>query len=595
MENSPSTVATAESFFDGSTLQLIGYKILTLLLCVVTLGLAFPWTLCMLQGWETRHTVIRGRRLKFDGTGGQLFGRFLLWVLLTVVTLGIYGFFLGLNVKKWTVKHTLYADSPRNWESEFTGGIGGYIGIHFLALLLTVLTLGLGAPWAKAMLLRWEAGHTRIGGACLSFDGTGGQLLGKYLLLIILTPLTLGIYALCFPVSYAKWLVKHTDSPGRPSPGQERSESGGEPGEVQPESTPASGGGKILPVLFCVLGAAALFFLAPILLNRLRYIIYRIPLAHNIPVVDYWLHSVRVIPASDPPASAAPSSGTDSIQSLDGLWGSYENEGGELYYILRYFDSDGTYAKRAKYCDFLSYEPGENAYDQWGSYSLNGDKLTVTIYQTIYPDSSSLDDSEFAEWTYTIQIEGDALTILDGLDSSPVDCAKLPEPQHVPEADYTQSIVGSWGSWHLYTHEYTGEPYLEGTVLTFTADGGYSFWSGECSDPSPSGTVYHDGEYWNVAGGSGTVYDDGGASGTVYYDGEYWNVALGYGHGGDYSLNGDELTTNSYLDSYGDEEASIYTDVDIIKIEGDMLYFRDVFGEFGGGYERGKPGTFPED
>lgn len=200
------------SYFDGSTWELIGYKILTVIVCTITLGIAYPWMLCMVKGWETGHTVINGRRLKFNGHGHQLIGKYLLWVFLTVITLGIYGIWFGLGMKKWVVKHTVYADEEKTVDSYFSGGAGGYFGIHILSFMLTFFTLGFGKAWAEVMVLKWEAGHTHIGGSPLEFGGKGGQLFVKYLLLIILTPLTLGIYALCFTVIYMKWQVKNTDA-----------------------------------------------------------------------------------------------------------------------------------------------------------------------------------------------------------------------------------------------------------------------------------------------------------------------------------------------------------------------------------------------
>lgn len=201
-----------ESYFDGSTLQLIGYRILSFIVCAVTLGIAYPWMLCLVQGWETRHTVIHGRRLKFNGHGHQLIGKYLLWVLLTVITFGIYGIWFGLGMKKWIVKHTFYADEESSVDSYFSGGAAGYFGIHIISFILTLFTLGIGKAWADKMVLKWEAGHTHIGGSPLEFNGTGGQLFIKYLLFVLLTPLTLGIYALFFAVIYMKWQVKHTEA-----------------------------------------------------------------------------------------------------------------------------------------------------------------------------------------------------------------------------------------------------------------------------------------------------------------------------------------------------------------------------------------------
>lgn len=95
-----------ESYFDGGLLQLIGWRILGSIIIVVTLGICTPWALCMIYNWETKHTVINGKRLEFDGTAMQLFGNWIKWFLLTIITLGIYSFWLSIALKKWKIKHT---------------------------------------------------------------------------------------------------------------------------------------------------------------------------------------------------------------------------------------------------------------------------------------------------------------------------------------------------------------------------------------------------------------------------------------------------------------------------------------------------------
>lgn len=95
-----------ESYFDGGLLQLIGWSLLGVLITALTLGICYPWAVCLVYGWETKHTVVNGRRLAFDGTAMQLFGNWIKWLLLTVITLGIYGFWVGIAVRKWKVKHT---------------------------------------------------------------------------------------------------------------------------------------------------------------------------------------------------------------------------------------------------------------------------------------------------------------------------------------------------------------------------------------------------------------------------------------------------------------------------------------------------------
>ncbi len=98
------------SYFDGGLAQLIGWKILGGLITIFTLGICYPWALCMIYDWETKHTVIDGRRLAFDGKAVQLFGNWIKWVLLTIITFGIYSFWLGIALEKWKVKHTYFAN-----------------------------------------------------------------------------------------------------------------------------------------------------------------------------------------------------------------------------------------------------------------------------------------------------------------------------------------------------------------------------------------------------------------------------------------------------------------------------------------------------
>lgn len=206
-----------ESYFDGNTFQRIGWRILSFLLTGLTLGLGYPWAMCMMQRWEIKHTVINGRRLKFTGHGHQLFGRYILWALLTVVTLGIFSIWFGLGMKKWVVRHTVYEGDDSGVKSRFTGGAAGWFCFHLLYGVVAVITLGIAIPWMKTMLQRWMDEHTEIGGKSLVFSGSGGQLFLKGLLSVLLTLLTLGIYALFYPVSLLKWRVSHTSRGNGPA------------------------------------------------------------------------------------------------------------------------------------------------------------------------------------------------------------------------------------------------------------------------------------------------------------------------------------------------------------------------------------------
>lgn len=99
-----------KSYFDGGLLQLIGWSILGFFVTAFTLGICYPWALCMVYGWKINHTVIEGRRLKFHGSAFGLFGNWIKWLLLCVVTFGIYSFWLGIALEKWKVKNTTFAN-----------------------------------------------------------------------------------------------------------------------------------------------------------------------------------------------------------------------------------------------------------------------------------------------------------------------------------------------------------------------------------------------------------------------------------------------------------------------------------------------------
>lgn len=129
--------ASDSSYFDGRTIQLIGWRLLGLLLTGITLGIGAPWAQCMILRWEARHTVIEGKRLCFTGRGLQLLGKYLLWGLLTVITFGIYAIFIPVRMQKWRVSHTCFdtgKEPPRQRVS--AGLVIGVIG--GIALFLAV-------------------------------------------------------------------------------------------------------------------------------------------------------------------------------------------------------------------------------------------------------------------------------------------------------------------------------------------------------------------------------------------------------------------------------------------------------------------------
>jgi uncharacterized membrane protein YjgN (DUF898 family) len=108
--NDIDVIRNEESYFDGGLFQLIGWTILGAIVTFFTLGICYPWALCMVYKWRIENTVIEGKRLKFTGKAIGLFGNWIKWWVFTIITFGIYGFWLGIALEKWKVKNTVFDD-----------------------------------------------------------------------------------------------------------------------------------------------------------------------------------------------------------------------------------------------------------------------------------------------------------------------------------------------------------------------------------------------------------------------------------------------------------------------------------------------------
>lgn len=92
---------------------------------------------------------------------------------------------------------------------EFDGGAGSYFGVSIAAALVTVLTLGFGAPWGMCMRYRWRTEHTIIDGRRLRFTGSAGSLFGHWLKWWLLCIVTVGIYGFWMTPRLAHWVTTH--------------------------------------------------------------------------------------------------------------------------------------------------------------------------------------------------------------------------------------------------------------------------------------------------------------------------------------------------------------------------------------------------
>lgn len=96
--------------FDGNAGDYLGVAILAFFVTIITLGIAYPFALVLLERWKADHSMIDGQRLQFTGKAVELFGNWILWSLLTVITFGIYSLWVVPKLQAWKWEHTSFVN-----------------------------------------------------------------------------------------------------------------------------------------------------------------------------------------------------------------------------------------------------------------------------------------------------------------------------------------------------------------------------------------------------------------------------------------------------------------------------------------------------
>jgi uncharacterized membrane protein YjgN (DUF898 family) len=81
-------------------------------------------------------------------------------------------FFILFYLTKLTIENIEY----RERTFEFGGGFGEYLGIFFLGLFLTIITLGIYSPWFIRNMQRFYVDNSSYNESKLAFKGKGGEL-----------------------------------------------------------------------------------------------------------------------------------------------------------------------------------------------------------------------------------------------------------------------------------------------------------------------------------------------------------------------------------------------------------------------------------
>ncbi len=147
--------------FNGTGGSLLGHWILWILLDIVTLGIYSFFMYVALRKWEMQHTYYQDSPASlgaFDGSSFQYFGYGLLQVLLLTVTLGLAGPWTITMIEKWEMKHCLIGNDRMQYEGTAMGILGQYI----IVFLLSIVTFGIYTPWGTVRIFRYLYSHTHV-------------------------------------------------------------------------------------------------------------------------------------------------------------------------------------------------------------------------------------------------------------------------------------------------------------------------------------------------------------------------------------------------------------------------------------------------
>ncbi len=188
------------------------------LLSIVTFGFYRFWARTAVRRALWNNVVIGGEPLEYTGRGIELFIGFLIAMAIIAPLAAIYGViqYLMLISPIWALAAQLiyfavigvliqvaifrarrYRLSRTQWRGIRCwqdGSSWRYVGISLVYGLLTLVTLGIAAPWMNTALQRYKIEHTIFGNRRFTFTGSGRGLIGRWLVVFALGALPLFIF-----------------------------------------------------------------------------------------------------------------------------------------------------------------------------------------------------------------------------------------------------------------------------------------------------------------------------------------------------------------------------------------------------------------
>ncbi len=217
--------------FDGPWTDLLEISLKNLILRILTLGIYHPWARVNVRRFMWKHFTLGDDRFEFTGNGQELFIGFLKLVggLMIFWSVGVaVQFLIPSLLPVWQVLVGMlyfvlipffiysarrYLLSRTTWRG-IRFGLSRvrteYMQAFIIGGVVTILTLGLGWPWARFRNHKILTDATLYGGMPLRFDGDLREYYIIHLKALVLIPLTLGIYLPWFVAELANYNFKHT-------------------------------------------------------------------------------------------------------------------------------------------------------------------------------------------------------------------------------------------------------------------------------------------------------------------------------------------------------------------------------------------------
>jgi hypothetical protein len=142
----------------------VGDLVVSVLALAFTAGLGLPWVYARYRRSFFRSCFPRsagGKAFDWDGSGEAVLGRFLLTLLLLPLVVGSAGLLTPLvswTWVRWELRHLKVPDrNGIHHRARLTASFGAYFGRWVAGWLLSLVTLGVWRPWAKAAEWTWIA------------------------------------------------------------------------------------------------------------------------------------------------------------------------------------------------------------------------------------------------------------------------------------------------------------------------------------------------------------------------------------------------------------------------------------------------------